>query len=147
MWQVGAQGTVGKTPCDPRAAAAGFALLALGAFLKRGLEPHANPGPLWSLQLCHGMPHGQSHLAAEEERRQLGHLSCVQAVPFTRVDLAASLSILQVGRGHWSMKEEGVGEASPTPSAQVVSFCSLRSILSAKVAARMDCAGKSQGQF
>ena len=129
---------IGNPIWDPSAAGIEIVGLVLGAFLKRGLDPQANPGPLWSLQLCHVMPHGQSHFAAEEERMQHGHLSCVQAVPFTSVDLAASLSFLQVGRGHRSINEAGVGDACPTPSAQVVSSCNLRSCFSAKAAARIE---------
>ena len=132
----------------PSAAAVGIlAGLELGTFLNLGLELHAKPGPLWSLQLCHGTPHGQSHFAAEEERIQCGHLSCVQTVPFTSVALAAYLCNLRVGRGHCSIKDEGIGEACPTSSAQVVSFYSRRSILSANGVARMDCAGKSNWQY
>ena len=69
--------------------------LILGVFLNRGLDPQAKPGLLWSLHVCHAIPHGQSHLAAENERMQQGHFNCVQATPFTKVDLAASLSFLQ----------------------------------------------------
>ena len=122
-------------------------VLALGAFLKWGLEPQVNPGPRWSRQVCHGIPHGQSHLKAEEDRMQLGHVGWVQAVPFTRVASAASLFNLQVSRGHWCMKEVGGGEACPTPSAQAVSFISLRSIFSCRAVARTEWAGSAQGQF
>ena len=138
---------VGNPNWDPNAAGNGLVRLILGVFLKRGLDPQANPGPLWSLQVCHAMPHGHSHLAAVEDRMQHGHFNCVQAVPFTKVDLAASLSFLQVGRGHCNMNEAGVGDICPTPSAQVVSSCSLRSSFSAKAAASIDCPGISQGNF
>ena len=77
----------------------------LGFFLKRGLAPQANPGPLWSLQECQGMPHGQSHFAADDERMQHGHFNCVQATPLTKVLLAASLSFWHVARGHCNMNE------------------------------------------
>ena len=80
--------------------------LDLGFFLKRGLAPHANPGPLWSLQECQGMPQGQSHFAAEEERMQQGHFNCVHAIPLTKVLLAASLSFWHVARGHCNKKRE-----------------------------------------
>ena len=121
--------------------------LGLGFFLKRGLAPQANPGPLWSLQECQGMPHGQSHFAADDERMQHGHFNCVQATPLTKVLLAASLSFWHVARGYCNMNEMGVGDQCPVPSEHAVSFCSLRSTLSAKAAARIECSGGSQGQF
>ena len=132
---------------EPSAAGGLHVRLDLGVFLNRGLDPQANPGPLWSLHVCHAIPHGRSHLAAEDERMQRGHFSCVQATPFTKVDLAASLSFWHVARGHCSMKEVGVGDKCPVPSAQVVSFCNQRSSFSARAVARMDCSGSSQGQF
>ena len=92
--------------------------LILGLLLKRGLVPQAKPGLLWSLQTCQGTPQGQSHLAAEEDRMQPGHLIWVHAT----VLLAASLSFWHDARGHCSMKEEGAGAKCPVPSAQVVSF-------------------------
>ena len=104
-------------------AATGLRLpLNLGLFLKRGLVPQAKPGLLWSLQTCQGMPQGQSHLAAEEDRMQHGHFNWVHATPLTKVLLAASLSFWHEARGHCSMKEEGAGDNCPVPSAQAVSF-------------------------
>ena len=115
--------------------------------LKSGLVPHEKPGLLWSLQVCHGMPHWQSHLAAEDDHKQHGHLSWVQATPLTKVLLAASLSFWHTARGHCSMKVGGGGADCPVPSAQAVSFCSLRSTFSAEAALMVDCSGGSQGQF
>ena len=100
---------------EPRAAGGLHVRLILGVFLNRGLDPQAKPGLLWSLHVCHAVPHGQSHLAAEDERMQHGHFDCVQATPFTKVDLAASLSFLHVARGQCSMKEVGVGDRGPVP--------------------------------
>ena len=51
------------------------------------------------------------------------------------------------GAGALQHKGRGGGEACPTPSTQVVSFCNLRSSLSAKAVPRMEWAGSSQGQF
>ena len=96
--------------------------LTLPFALKRGLVPHAKPGLLWSLQICQGMPQGQSHLAADDDRKQHGHFNWVHATPLTKVLLAASLSFWQTARGHCSMKEEGAGDDCPVPSAQAVSF-------------------------
>ena len=91
----------GKLLWEPRGAGeACFVILALGVFLKRGLVPQENPGPRWSLHWCQGTLHGQSHLAADEDRAQCGHLSWAQEVPLARVALAASLRILHVERGH-----------------------------------------------
>ena len=131
----------------PSAAMGLHVRLTLGVFLKRGLAPQANPGPLWSVQECQATPHGQSHLAADEERMQHGHFSCVQATPFTKVLLAASLSFWHVGRGHCNMSEMGVGDKSPVPSEHDVSCFNLRSSFSARAAVRIECSGGSQGQF
>ena len=109
---------------EPNAAGGLHVRLDLGLFLNRGLVPQANPGPLWSLHVCQAIPHGQSHLAANDERMQHGHFNCVQATPLTKVDLAASLSFWHVARGHCSMNELGVGDKCPVPSERAISFCS-----------------------
>ena len=75
-----------------------FDVLALGAFLNRGLVPQENAGPRWSLHWCQGTLHGQSHLAADEDRMQCGNLSWAQEVHLARVALAASLRNLHVDR-------------------------------------------------
>ena len=90
----------GKLLWDPRGAGDGrFVIVVLGVFLKRGLAPQENPGPRWSLHWCQGTLHGQSHLAADEDRAQCGHLSWAQEVPLARVALATSLRVLHVERG------------------------------------------------
>ena len=98
---------------EPRAAGGLHVRLILGVLLNRGLDPQAKPGLLWSLHVCHAIPNGQSHLAAEDERMQQGHFNCVQATPFTKVELADSPSFLHVARGHCSMKEVGGGGQMP----------------------------------